>query len=104
MSTIAIYIFFSSALDIPEAASKVAVDNNFELKGYVIEAEREQLRPPKKVRIGVIQNAILLPTNVSVADQRKAIHSRIETILSAGKLCGVNIVCFQEAWSKFRNL
>lgn len=67
----------------------------------MIEAAVEQLRQPRKVRIGVIQNAIVLPTTDLVVNQQKAIHSRIEEIISAASLCGVNIICLQEAWSKY---
>lgn len=96
-------MFAFRILELPSSASKIASDNNFDLKGNIIEAEAEQLRPPRKVRIGVIQNAIVLPTTDPVHDQRRAIFSRIETIISAASLCGVNVVCLQEAWSKYES-
>lgn len=30
-----------------------------------------------------------------------ALHKRIEEIVEVAALCGVNIVCFQEAWSEY---
>lgn len=94
-------MFAYRTLELPSSASKIASDNNFDLKGNIIEAELEQLRQPRKVRIGVIQNSIVLPTTDPVDDQQRAIFSRIETIISAASLCGVNIICLQEAWSKY---
>lgn len=77
-----------------------ADQNNFEIKGYVFEAEKEQLRPERKVRLGLIQHSIALPTTASVEAQRDAILKKVETILSAASQSGVNVVCFQEAWSE----
>ena len=34
--------------------------------------------------------------------QVSALHRRIEAIVEVAAMCGVNIVCFQEAWSKSR--
>ena len=33
--------------------------------------------------------------------QRTALHKRIGEIAEAAALCGVNILCMQEAWSKW---
>lgn len=33
--------------------------------------------------------------------QLEAFHSRIGDIVKIASLCGVNVICFQEAWSKF---
>ena len=53
------------------------------------------------MRVGIIQNRIVRPTTDPVMEQRDAIHKRIESILEVAALCGVNVVCLQEAWSKF---
>jgi len=87
-------------LGIPDSALEFAKQKNFELRGYVISAKPEQLRPARIVRVGIIQNKILLPTTAPLADQRNAIHNRIAEIISAGHQCGVNVMCMQEAWSK----
>ncbi|XP_054168093.1 beta-ureidopropionase-like [Oppia nitens] len=85
-------------LNISGEALEMADNKGFEIKGYVFEAKREQIRKPRNVRIGVIQNKIVLPTTASVTDQRDAIHQRISHIIRAASLCNVNIICFQETW------
>lgn len=52
------------------------------------------------VRVGVIQNAIVKETTAPIAEQRAALHARISCMTEAAALCGVNIICFQEAWSE----
>lgn len=66
----------------------------------MFQARREELRAPRIVRVGVIQNKIVLPTTAPLADQRNALFKRIETIISAAALAGVNVIALQEAWSK----
>ena len=80
----------------------MASDHQFEMKGYKFEAEKEQLRPERRVRIGLVQNSIVKSTSDLIESQRSAIHSKIEKITLAASLAGVNIICFQEAWSEFR--
>lgn len=89
------------ALVIPDLAQKLADEGNFEVKGYSIDAHPEECRPPRLVRIGAIQNKIVLPTTAPVSQQREALHQRIEQIVNAASLCGINIICLQECWSTF---
>ena len=56
-------------LTIPEAAQELAEENKFELEGYLIDAAQESIRPPRIVRIGLIQNKIVLPTTAPLTDQ-----------------------------------
>uniref|UniRef100_A0A4W3IRX2 Beta-ureidopropionase n=1 Tax=Callorhinchus milii TaxID=7868 RepID=A0A4W3IRX2_CALMI len=86
-------------LDLPLCALETAVERDFELKGLGFEAAPEQLRQPRIVRVGIIQNKIVLPTNAPVAQQVAAMHKRIGDLVEAAAMCGVNIVCFQEAWT-----
>ena len=72
----------------------------FELKGYRFDADREETRPPRRVRVGLIQNRIVLPTTDSVVNQRNALLDRIGEVIAVAHGCGVNVVCMQEAWSK----
>ena len=65
---IPVLVFFRP-LDLPETASTMAKERDFELVGYSISAKPEQLRPPRIVRIGVVQNKIVLPTSAPVKDQ-----------------------------------
>jgi len=86
------------ALNISSEAEKLAVKHDFDIRGYKFEARAEQLREPRIVRVGIIQNHIVLPTSEPLEAQRNAIHKRIATIVEAAALCGVNVLCFQEAW------
>ncbi|XP_031552475.1 beta-ureidopropionase-like [Actinia tenebrosa] len=89
----------ASPLNLPEEAVKFAQSHDFELAGYKIEAAPEQLRQPRIVRIGAVQNKIVAPTNAPIAKQREALHGRIKDIVDSGALCGVNVMCFQECWT-----
>ncbi|XP_061458819.1 beta-ureidopropionase isoform X3 [Rhineura floridana] len=86
-------------LDLPFAALSTAAERRFELQGYAFGAEPEQLRQPRIVRVGLIQNKIPLPTNAPVAEQVTALHKRIEEIVEVAAMCGVNVICFQEVWT-----
>ncbi|XP_042875074.1 beta-ureidopropionase-like [Penaeus japonicus] len=87
------------SITIPESAEKLAAQHNFDIKGYAIHAAKEELTPPRIVRVGVIQNAIIKETTDPIAEQRAALHARISRMTEAAALCGVNIICFQEAWT-----
>ncbi|OBS57997.1 hypothetical protein A6R68_10881 [Neotoma lepida] len=86
-------------LDLPRKALETASERNFELKGYAFGAAQEQQRCPQIVRVGLVQNRIPLPTSAPVAEQVSALHKRIEAIVEVAAMCGVNIICFQEAWN-----
>jgi beta-ureidopropionase len=79
----------------------LASKNDFEVAGHVFEAAPESLRPPRIVRVGLIQNKIVLPTTADIKDQRDAILAKIGTIIQAAAQAKVNIVCLQEAFSEF---
>src|SRR5699024_194524 len=88
------------ALEFSEETINLAKQRNFELRGYRFPCPAEQTRMPRIVRVGVIQNKIVRPTTDPVEEQRRAIHQRIAEILEVAAKAGVNVVCFQEAWSK----
>lgn len=62
-------------------------------------ALQEQLQPPRLVRVGLIQHSIDRPTNDPIKEQRDALHNKIANYIDYAALCGVNIICLQEAWS-----
>ncbi|XP_033117000.1 beta-ureidopropionase-like isoform X2 [Anneissia japonica] len=86
-------------LELPEDAKQAAREKDFELLGYAIDAQQEQLRSPRIVRIGAVQNKIILPTNAPIAEQIGSLHNRIADIVETAAKCGVNVICFQEAWT-----
>ncbi|XP_019620195.1 PREDICTED: beta-ureidopropionase-like [Branchiostoma belcheri] len=88
-----------SKLSLPAEAVKLAEERKFELAGYGTQAGREQLRPARVVRVGAVQNKIILPTSAPVAEQMAALHGRIAEIVEVAAMCGVNIICFQETWT-----
>lgn len=73
--------------------------SDFDISGYKIPADKEQLRPPRIVRIGVIQNEIELSTKEPVLDQVSAIHRKVGALIDLAGANGVNIICMQEAWT-----
>ncbi|CAG2103188.1 unnamed protein product [Medioppia subpectinata] len=55
-------------------------------------ASKEELKEIKRLLYGQ-----QLPA--PIVDQRDAIHRRVADMVAAAALCGVNIICFQEAWT-----
>lgn len=88
----------SRELEISEEARKLSEKDDFDLQAYAVEASEEQTRPRRLVRIGAIQNKIVLPTTDPIVKQRDAIFQRVAKMIHAAALCKVNIVCLQEAW------
>lgn len=62
-------------------------------------AVAEDTRPPRRVKIAVIQNRIVAPTTAPVGEQRAALHERIGKIIEVAAACGAQIVCMQETWT-----
>ncbi|XP_013404898.1 beta-ureidopropionase-like [Lingula anatina] len=87
------------SVHIPDKVTQLAISKDFEVKAYAFEATPEQLRPPGTVRVGLIQNKLVLPTDAPIKAQIEALHQRIGDIIQAAAECGVNIVCMQEAWT-----
>ena len=82
----------------PDQVRELSDKENFDFQAYGIDAQSEQTRPKRLVRIGAIQNQIVLPTTDPIVKQRDAIHQRIGKLIHAASLCNVNILCLQEAW------
>jgi beta-ureidopropionase len=61
------------------------------------------MRQPRIVRVGLIQNAIAVPTTCHFADQKKAIMEKVKLIIDAAGASGVNVLCLQ-VLSKIRKL
>jgi beta-ureidopropionase len=76
----------------------MAATGNFDLQGYRFRAADEQLRAPRRVRIGVIQHSICQATTAPYDAQRQAIHARVKELITAAAASGVNIACLQEAF------
>ncbi|XP_016953718.1 beta-ureidopropionase [Drosophila biarmipes] len=86
-------------LELPASATDIAQENGFEIKGYRFTAREEQTRKRRIVRVGAIQNSIVLPTTAPIEKQREAIWNKVKTIIKAAAEAGCNIICTQEAWT-----
>ncbi|RUS83360.1 hypothetical protein EGW08_008863 [Elysia chlorotica] len=87
------------SLEFPPEAQELAKEKEFELKGYICDAAAESTRSPRIVRIAGVQNKIVLSTSAPVSAQRDAIWAKIGDIIKCAGLCGVNVLCLQEAWT-----
>ena len=52
----------------------------------------------------MVQNAIVKSTDEDVVVQRDGLYQRMVPIIEAAALAKVNVLCFQEAWSKKFNI
>ena len=84
---------------IPDAVQNLASHKDFEIAAYKFTAAKEQRRKPRIVRIAVIQNQIIEPTDAPIEDQFQAIVDRITDMIDAAGEMGVNVLCLQEAWT-----
>ncbi|XP_060829600.1 beta-ureidopropionase [Bombus pascuorum] len=75
-------------------------NEDLDVQGYIVGGSvTEQLRPPRLVRVGLIQHSIVLPTTEPLQKQRNALHMKIQKYVDYAAACGVNILCLQEAWA-----
>ena len=61
----------AAATHAPPLLEQAAREGCFDLKAFRFEAAPEQLRPPRVVRLALIQNKTVLPTTEPYADQAK---------------------------------
>ena len=59
----------SRQLDLSEATVSRAGDEDYQVTGWRMEADTEETRPVREVRIGLIQNKIVLPTDAPINQQ-----------------------------------
>jgi beta-ureidopropionase len=59
------------ALPLAKELLEAAQSAGFDLQAYQFRAAPEQLRPPRIVRVGLVQNAIKAPTTAPYAEQRE---------------------------------
>jgi beta-ureidopropionase len=85
-------------LPISRDAQVISDKHDFEVKGAKFRAGPEQLRAPRVVKVGLVQNSIVSPTTDPIQSQYLAIQNKIEKIIDAAGAMGVNILCLQETW------
>lgn len=76
---------FHRKLSLPSCAVEAAAERRFELKGYKFDAAQEQLRPPRRVRVGLVQHRVVLPTDAPILDQVSTTLFQIQTQPKAGR-------------------
>lgn len=86
-------------IDISNEVTGVSTLYDFEVAAYKIPTAMEQLRAPRLVNIGAVQNRIVLTTDKPVSEQISAHHDRIKIIIDVAGAAGVNVLCLQEAWT-----
>lgn len=86
------------SLTLPDAAASLSANHDFDLQAFCFRAEKELLRHPRIVRVGLVQNSIALPTTAPFLDQKKALFEKVKPMIDAAGASGVNILCLQEAW------
>jgi len=86
---------------VPSEAVEIARVNGFDIQAHEFNAAKEQLRSPRRVKVGLFQNTLPLPTTTPVIEQRAALHKLAEKAISAAAIAGVNVFCFQEIWSNY---
>jgi beta-ureidopropionase len=57
------------------------------------------MRPRRAVKVGAVQNHIVLETTKPVQEQKRAIMARIKQIIELATLEGVNVLGLQEIWT-----
>jgi beta-ureidopropionase len=64
-----------ASLELSKQVQQAAAEQQFDLQAYQFKAAAEQLRPPRLVRIGLIQHGIVEPTTAPFAEQRQVRHA-----------------------------
>jgi beta-ureidopropionase len=85
-------------VDLPEAATKAASEGDFDVQLHHFKAFEHESTPPRRVRFGVTQCQIPLPTTAPIEDQYQALEDRHVEMAEAAAAAGCNILCFQETW------
>ncbi len=81
------------------AVQALAEENDFEVAAYRFGSASEQLRAPRRVRVGVIQTQIVEPTDAPIETQFQALCRRTEQLIHAAGAMGCNVLGLQEAWT-----
>ena len=78
-----------SAMKLPTKATSMAKEGKFQIEGYEFKAAPEEMRAPRLVTIGAIQNAIVANTSAPFLEQRQAIYDRVTQLIEAAGEAGV---------------
>ncbi|KAJ8718355.1 hypothetical protein PYW08_002592 [Mythimna loreyi] len=84
-------------LKLQDSTLAAGKEHDFEVAAFYFDAAKE-VRPPKIIKVGLIQHSIVLPTNEPIDKQRDAIFFKVEKLIDIAASEGVNILCLQETW------
>ena len=87
-----------ATLDLPPAARAAAADAGFALTTASFRGAPEQLRPPRVVRVALLQHAHPSSPAAPYADQLAASHARLEAGVAVATAAGSRLICTQELW------
>jgi hypothetical protein len=85
-----------AAVPLAPPLAAAAEQAGYDLQAYRFEAAPEQLRPPRIVRVGLVQHSIKLPTTAPFLEQRQ-----VRAAGASGGLCSAAACCkaVQPCWS-----
>lgn len=86
-------------LPISDEVTLQCKEENIDIAAFSFSAAEEEIRPPRSVKVGLIQHSIVLPTDLAPKGQREAIFRKINKLIHIAKNEGVQIICLQETWS-----
>jgi len=86
-------------LELESDVLNTAAADGYQIAAYKIEAAPEEIRLPRLVKIGLIQNQIVVPTDRPVKEQMSSLEARIGSMIDNAAAAGVNVLCLQEAWT-----
>lgn len=84
---------------VKESSLAAAKEADFEVAAYSFPANKEHTRPPRIVKVAVVQNSIAISTDKPINEQKNAIFEKIKKIIDVAGQEGVNILCLQELWN-----
>ncbi|XP_018561729.1 beta-ureidopropionase [Anoplophora glabripennis] len=86
-------------ISVPEEVSKLASLYKINVVSSGFKCKEEQLRAPRKVRVGLFQHEHPVPTSTPIKETRDAMFKLAKEAIEVAFKGGVNIFCFQEAWN-----
>ncbi|CAH1107751.1 unnamed protein product [Psylliodes chrysocephalus] len=89
----------TSCISVSEDTIALSEKYGLELISCAFTSREEQLRVPRKIRVGLFQNKLPLDTWSPLKQMREAMFKMAEEALELAYNGGVNVFCFQEAWN-----
>lgn len=88
-------------MPLSDTTKALAEEYNIELASCGFSAKEEQLRRPRQVKLGLFQHELPVSPSKPIKAVKSAVYKLAKEALEVAASEGVNIFCFQEAWSMF---